>query len=49
MATIQRLPALMGEVDVLKAIQMLPAFNPLEKATAVFTCVAEDQTKTSFS
>ena len=27
MATIQRLPALMGEVDVLKAIQMLPGIQ----------------------
>ena len=35
--TIKTLPALMGEVDVLKAIQLLPVFKVLEKEIAAFT------------
>ena len=36
MATIQRLPALMGEVDVLKAIQMLPGIQSAGEGNSGF-------------
>ncbi|UTW60978.1 hypothetical protein KFE98_13210 [bacterium SCSIO 12741] len=31
METIKKIPALMGEVDVIRAIQLLPGFNPVVK------------------
>jgi hypothetical protein len=37
MATIKKIPALMGEVDVLKAIQMLPGVIPTAEGTSGFS------------
>jgi hypothetical protein len=37
MQTIKRIPALMGEVDVLKAIQMLPGVQPTAEGTSGFS------------
>lgn len=37
MRTIKRIPALMGEVDVIKAIQMLPGVQPTAEGTSGFS------------